>query len=286
VSCDHPGVPLDDRNLVWRAAACLAAVTGRTPDRAGVRVAIRKRIPLQAGLGGGSADAAATLVTLVRLWKARLPAGRLRGLAAGVGADVPFLLSGGTALGCGRGDEIRPLAELPTRWVVLACPDFGVPTADAYRWFDEDEGRPNGGDRVPFVLRPFDGAPASWPYRGLAADGALRVAPSTVEGREPQEERSPRRGARRAGLDVINDLEPCVTRRHPVIADTVEGFWEAGAEAAGMSGSGSAVFGLFESAGPARRAAERLARPAWTVLVTRTLTRAEVAARLRPRARA
>ena len=96
-----------------------------------------KKIPMKAGLGGGSSNAAATLLGLRRLWKLRLPDEQSHALAARLGSDVPFFLLGGTALGLGRGDEVYPLEQLPRYWVVLAIPEFGVATADAYRWFDE-----------------------------------------------------------------------------------------------------------------------------------------------------
>ena len=101
-----------------------------------MRVRLVKRIPSQAGLGGGSADAAATLVALTRLWGLKLDLVDLACLAARLGADVPFFLAGGTALGVGRGDDISPLAEPPTTAVVVAQPPFGVSTPDAYGWFD------------------------------------------------------------------------------------------------------------------------------------------------------
>ncbi len=107
-----PGVPLDDSNLVWKAAARLWTALGRAGDPVDTVVTIEKVIPVQAGLGGGSADAAAALHGLARLWGGA-PIGLLREVASGLGADVPFFLSGGTALGLGRGEEIYPLVDLP-----------------------------------------------------------------------------------------------------------------------------------------------------------------------------
>jgi len=246
VSCDQPGIPLDERNLVWRAAAALWAALKRPGALTGVSVSIRKRIPAAAGLGGGSADAAATLIALQRLWHASLSPRRLHNLAALLGADVPFMLAGGTALGVGRGDLIRPLPDPPRRWVVLVRPSFGVSTEQAYQWFDHDR------------------APAS----AVAAGGAAL----------------PPRAFRQASVaaTVVNDLEPCVARRFPVIAAIGGHLRESGARAAAMSGSGSTVFGLFEQAGRARLAAGRLAQQGWTTSVVRTLTRAETLSSLRP----
>jgi len=110
LDCETPGVPLDASNLVWKAAARLWTALGRPDAPIDTRVVLDKAIPMQAGLGGGSADAAAALVSLGRLWGGATPA-LLREIAADLGADVAFFLSGGTALGLGRGEEIYPLVD-------------------------------------------------------------------------------------------------------------------------------------------------------------------------------
>ncbi|MEZ5421292.1 MAG: 4-(cytidine 5'-diphospho)-2-C-methyl-D-erythritol kinase [Vicinamibacterales bacterium] len=156
IACDVPGVPTDARNLIWRAAALLdQAIRGRRGGPTGVRVTLAKRIPAEAGLGGGSSDAAATLLALSTLWGLDLDLPTLLRLGARLGADVPFFLSGGTALGAGRGDDISPLREPPRVSVVLVKPAFGVSTPDAYRWHDED-----GPGRAG---RPRRRLPAGWP---------------------------------------------------------------------------------------------------------------------------
>ncbi len=138
IACSSPRVPLDERNLAWKAARLVWEAAGRAGLPSG-RLRIAKRVPVQGGLGGGSADGAAALVGWNRLWDAGLAPDRLRQLARGLGADVPFFLSAGTALGLDRGDDIRPLADAPPRWVVLVMPGFGVSTPQAFRWWDEDE---------------------------------------------------------------------------------------------------------------------------------------------------
>jgi 4-diphosphocytidyl-2-C-methyl-D-erythritol kinase len=205
-------------------------------------IQIDKKIPVEAGLGGGSADAAAALMALGRLWGGA-PITLLREVGATIGADVPFFLSGGTALGLGRGEEIYPLVDLPPHYVVIVRPPFGVSTAEAYAWYDEDrtEGvREN---------REFQQLPVPWPSRAA---------------------------------QMINDLEPPVIRRHQEIAGLKVQLREAGASAAAMSGSGSAVFGLFRSRALAERAVKPLSRNGAKALVTRTLTRAEHERRARP----
>lgn len=236
LTCDDPDVPTDRRNLAWKAASLLwrEARLGRGDPR-NLAIHIQKRIPAEAGLGGGSADAAVTLLALNRLWKLGLDGASLSRLGARVGADVPFFLVGGTALGLGRGDDIYPLADMPKVYVVLIRPGFGVSTVEAYRWYDEEPRRP----RRPGHAKPM---PAAWP----AWASALR-----------------------------NELEPAVVRHHPSIARIRQMLLDAGAATAAMSGSGSAVFGLFERADAARRTARDLARPGWLVVATRTLNRDE-----------
>ena len=243
--CRTPGIPLDSSNLVWKAADGLWSALDRAGGPRDVSIAIRKQIPLQAGLGGGSADAAAALHALARLWGGA-PLTVLRDVAGGIGADVPYFLSGGTALGLGRGEEIYPLVDRPTHWIVIVRPPYGVSTAEAYAWYDEDRAAGLREPREPQML------PVPWPTRAA---------------------------------QMINDLEPPVVRRHPEIGGLKAAMKESGAVAAAMSGSGSAVFGLFRSQAAASRAVKpltRLAGPGSRVQLTRTLSRAEHERRARP----
>jgi 4-diphosphocytidyl-2-C-methyl-D-erythritol kinase len=246
LQCRTPGVPLDSSNLVWRAGAALWTALGRPGSPRDTVVQIDKAIPMESGLGGGSADAAAGLQVLARVWGGA-PLSLLREVAAGVGSDVPFFLSGGTALGLGRGEEIYPLVDLPQHWVVIVRPPFGVSTAEAYAWYDED--------RAAGVREPR---------------GELQVLPVPWPTRAAQ---------------MINDLEPPVVRRHPEIASIKAALKEAGAVAAAMSGSGSAVFGLFRTRPSAARAVGPLGRSGARAVLTRTLSRAEHERRARPVAR-
>ena len=135
-------MPLDRTNLAWRAADGLWRAAGKRGSPSGARIVIDKRIPSQAGLGGGSSDAAASLVGLNRVWRLGLSRARLMAIAATLGADVPFFLVGGTALGLGRGDEIYPLADLPARPIVVAWAGEGVSSAEAYALVQGRSGRP------------------------------------------------------------------------------------------------------------------------------------------------
>jgi 4-diphosphocytidyl-2-C-methyl-D-erythritol kinase len=242
VKCRMAGVPLDETNLVWCAAAGLWKALGRAGEPRDAVVTIDKNIPMQAGLGGGSADAAAALVGLARLWGG-VPVTLLREVGSGIGADVAFFLSGGTALGLGLGEEIYPLVDLPPHWIVIVRPPFGVSTAEAYAWYDDDR------------------------TAGLKETRELQILPVPWPTRAAQ---------------MINDLEPPVLRRHPEITPLKASLREAGAVASAMSGSGSAVFGLFRSRAAAARCIRPLSKGGNQAMLTRTLTRAEYERRARP----
>ena len=240
--CRNAGVPLDESNLVWRAAAALWTAAGHPGPPTDVVISIKKAIPMEAGLGGGSADAAAALLALSRVWGG-VPLPIVREVAGAIGADVPYFLSGGTALGLGRGEEIYPLVDLPTHWVVVVQPPYGISTAEAYAWYDEDRAAGLREPREPQML------PVPWPTRAA---------------------------------QMINDLEPPVVRRHPEIGTLKTVMKEAGAVAAAMSGSGSAVFGLFRTQAAAVRALKPVSRAGARARLTRTLSRAEHERRARP----
>jgi 4-diphosphocytidyl-2-C-methyl-D-erythritol kinase len=234
LTCTDPAVPVDERNLVTRAARMLWSALGRAGEPRGVAIHLAKHIPMQAGLGGGSSDAASALSGLARAWQPRGARVDLAALAARLGSDVPYFLLGGTALGLSRGEDLYPLDDLRPFSVVLALPAFGVATADAYRWFDEDFPRPLASTRGEARAIP------AWPGRPLA---------------------------------LGNDLEGPVVRRHPEISAARRVLESAGALAAGMTGSGSAVFGLFAAEPAARRAARVVAEAGFVAVPTRTVDR-------------
>jgi 4-diphosphocytidyl-2-C-methyl-D-erythritol kinase len=244
IECETAGVPLDRSNLVWRAAEFLWRSLRREGPVKDVLVRLHKRIPLQGGLGGGSADAAATLLALAHAWRVPVRPNQLVDVAATLGADVPFFLSGGTALGLGRGDEIYPLADLPRHWVVLLIPGFGVASVDAYGWYDAERDTARG----PVVREP-QYVPGPWPSRAA---------------------------------QMINDLEAPIARHHPEIEQMKTALRRAGALAAAMSGSGSTVFGLFQKKTDAVQAVERLSGSGWRVILTESLGRGEYSRRSRP----
>ncbi len=237
--CTAAGLPLDETNLVMRAGQLLWRRLGRDGAPRGVEVVLEKRIPVGGGLGGGSSDAAAALRALAVAWRARLPFDELADIASELGADVPFFLTGGAALGLGRGDELYPLAAMAPTWVVVLVPAFSVRTADAYQWLDADRaGTSPRARRVP-------------PSRKSQANGSAYLTPT----------------------DVWNDLQQPVAARHPDIARMRRALEASGASLAAMSGSGSSVFGLFPTERAAASAFRLLRRTRWTPIVTRVLER-------------
>ena len=244
-------MPLDDTNLVWRAAAALWRASGKSGDPRGARVRVIKRIPARAGLGGGSSDAAAALVGLHLLWRVRATLADLMTVAATLGSDVPFFLVGGTALGLGRGEQVYPLVNRPRRHVVVVLPAFGISTPDAYRWLADDR-----------AVNPAPGTPDPGPGTPDPAPWTPHPSPWTLD---PESCR--------------NDLEAAVEHRHPELAAIRRRLTAAGAEQARMSGSGSAVFGLYSAELTARRAAAGLVREGHQVVLTRTRPRSLVETR-------
>src|SRR5439155_441604 len=119
IECDEAACPTDRGNLVWRAAEQVWRAAGRRGAPDDVVARITKRIPLQSGLGGGSSDAAAALRALAALWRVKISPADFRDMASALGADVPFFLNGGTALGVGRGDVVVPLSDPPAAWTTI-----------------------------------------------------------------------------------------------------------------------------------------------------------------------
>jgi 4-diphosphocytidyl-2-C-methyl-D-erythritol kinase len=218
----RPGIELEvsDRslsagpeNLVYRAIEAIGCEIG---FRGGVHAKLQKRIPVARGLGGGSSDAAAALMGMLRLTKKQLPLARLMEIASALGADVPFFLFGGRALAVNRGDEIYPLADAPRRAILVVSPrNIAVSTKEAYGWVSEE-------------LTNRAEALTIWRFCALCWS---------------------RQG------QVSNDFEGPVFRRHPRLGEIRDALLKRGAAEAALAGSGSAVFGVFRNPAQARRAA-------------------------------
>ena len=208
-----------EKNLVHRA---VDALRRELKIRAGVRIELKKSIPAGRGLGGGSSDAAAALLGYLRLTKKRLPAARLLEIASSLGADVPFFLLGGRALGVNKGDEIYPLPDIPKLQILVVSPkEIHVPTPDAYRWL---EAKPLALTNSAGTSKLFEFCALSWSAHG-------------------------------SGLS--NDFEGPVFQRHTRLDQIKRELLQRGAAEASLAGSGSAVFGIFPSPAMARRAAVR-----------------------------
>jgi 4-diphosphocytidyl-2-C-methyl-D-erythritol kinase len=219
-------------NLVYRAIRELGREIGFDQ---GVRAVLTKRIPVGRGMGGGSSDAAAALVGLLRLAGKRVPSERLLEIASSLGADVPFFIQGGRAVGIGRGDEIYPLPDVDRRHMLVVSPqDIAVPTKDAYQWLSPQLTNDGG----PTKLMRF--CALCW---------------------------SPQGGA------LSNDFEAAVFPRYPRLAAIKRELLEQGAAEASLAGSGSAVFGVYQHPAKARRAVR--AFPQDQVFLCSTLSRAE-----------
>lgn len=238
VACDHPEVPCDETNLVHRAARLLSDLAAVSN---GVHVTINKRIPTAAGLGGGSSNAAVTLMALQKLWQIKLAPRDLFTLGAKLGADVPFFFIGGTCLGVGRGDEVYPLADIKVEHLLLVNAGVLVPTKEVYA-------------NLPSELTKV-GAVSKMPTSFEAAYAALTT---------PDE--LPR---------LQNDLETTVLARHPLLGKIKQRLKGAGARGVLMSGSGSTIFAIFDSETMRSVAERELSQTGWWCARARTLSRAE-----------
>jgi 4-diphosphocytidyl-2-C-methyl-D-erythritol kinase len=237
LSCNDATLPVDARNLVHRAATAFlqAAKIGE-----GVRIQLEKRIPLAAGLGGGSGNAATTLLALNELFGRPLPAARLEELAAALGSDVPFFLQSKPALATGRGEKIQPLADFPAlrgKAFLLVHPGFGISTPWAYqnlaRFPEALNGRPGRAQKLVARLQAGD-----WPA---------------------------------ASAEFYNSLEAPALEKYPVLALFQESLRAQGALAALMSGSGSTTFAIVDSVGAGEALVEKFktkfGASAWTSVV-------------------
>ena len=205
------------KNLVYRA---VEALRHELKIASGVEIALQKTIPAGRGLGGGSSDAAAALLGYLRLTKKKLAAARLLEIASSLGADVPFFLLGGRALGVNKGDEIYPLPDIPKSQILVVSPkDIYVPTPDAYGWLEAK----------PFALTNSAGTSKLFQFCALSWSSQ--------------------------GSGLSNDFEWPVFQRHPRLDQIKRELLQRGAAEASLAGSGSAVFGVFPSPAMARRAA-------------------------------
>ncbi len=251
LECDSPSIPTDQTNLVLRAAARLEDRLGRRLP--GARIRLRKTIPAGRGLGGGSSDAAAALIGLNRLFGLGLSRRVLHRVLVEVGMDAPFFLYGGLALATGRGEHVFPLADAAELPLVLLIPEFGISTPEAYRGLPKPPAAPrreDGSERPDSLVRFLASGPSGPQLSGKLLAGCFP-----------------------------NDLERSTvlqtTRPPDAISRMRSALKAAGALETAMSGSGSAVFGVFAGREQAARAAARLSEANLRAIATRTITRSE-----------
>src|SRR5215510_3688037 len=235
LSCDDRQLPVDSQNLVMRAARALQDLFAVSK---GARIRLEKRIPVRAGLGGGSSDAAVTLLTLARFWGTAATRKDLIQIGVRLGADVPFFFTGGMARGTGIGDQLDPLPDSPGKFLLTIKPNAQINTADAYKVFDE---------------------------RCLTT----RNSKSILSGSQPtyvfDNKRVP---------SLENDFEQVILDFEPEIARAKAALMGAGAQAAMLAGSGSAVFGIFDSEDAQRRAIQAIElETGWRVFPCKTIGR-------------
>jgi 4-diphosphocytidyl-2-C-methyl-D-erythritol kinase len=217
LSCNDRSLPNDARNLVYRAAEALRACLA--PDR-GAHIHLEKRIPLQAGLGGGSSDSAVTMLALIYLWQLQTETVKLLEIASSLGADVPFFFFGGRARGTGIGNDLELLDDGPDKFLLVVKPNANISSAQAY---ESLKARSLTTTKAKTILSSSDRA-------GISNS----LSPELLQ----------------------NDFEPVAFELEPEIKRAKTALISAGAESAVLAGSGAAVFGVFDT----RRAQERALR--------------------------
>lgn len=230
-------VPLDESNLILRAAAALRKARGISR---GASIHLEKVIPVEAGLGGGSSNAAVTLLGLARLWEIETNLEELASIGTKLGADVPFFLTGGTALGTGLGTEITPLEDVVAEHLIIVKPEAKVPTAEAYRALNSPALTKAEGDIILSISRADEQFTDSHP------------------------------------IALHNDFEPVVFPLKPEIERAKGALLNAGARSALLAGSGSGVFGVFDKRETQERAAHELkGEGGWHIFPCATLARGQ-----------
>jgi 4-diphosphocytidyl-2-C-methyl-D-erythritol kinase len=255
IRCADPRVPKDESNTCYRIVEKAMQALGA---KGRVVVEIEKRLPVQGGLGGASANAVAAVLGLERVLKKSLAASERLRIAGEVGSDIPLFLVGGTVLGVGRGEQVYPLEDLPATACVVVTPEIGVSTPKAFAEWDRKLTMPGASARMvelgrglsAWLSESYSGAPFG---RGRAENPLLELV--------------------RAGIK--NDFEQVVFPEYPELSEGKSALERAGAKYASMSGSGSTLYGLFGSKEAARTAAARLRRQGWAAEATVTLTRRE-----------
>jgi 4-diphosphocytidyl-2-C-methyl-D-erythritol kinase len=281
IRCADPRVPKDESNTCYgviEQAMRALAVKGK------VVIDIEKRLPVQGGLGGASANAVAALLALERAFRKQLPASTKLRIAAGVGSDLPLFLLGGAILGVGHGEEVYPLPDIPGIPCVVATPEIAVSTPRAFADWDlkaDERSAGAGGKRDPAKLTPpshsdriseFGRTVSAW-LSGFSQRVPMGRPLSGVPARGRGRAESPLLDLVRTGIE--NDFEQVVFPQYPELHEVKCRLLSAGARYASLSGSGSAVYGLFHARSVAVKAAAALAKTGVEAQATLTLSRGD-----------
>jgi 4-diphosphocytidyl-2-C-methyl-D-erythritol kinase len=283
IRCKDARVPSDESNTCWRIAD---RVMKSLKQRGKVVITIEKQLPVQGGLGAASSNAVATMFGIERALKKGLPAEERQRIAAEVGSDLNLFLVGGTVLGTGRGELVWPLEDLPEMDCVVVTPAVGVSTPEAFKDWDgqfAERSTPGGSggrrgltaeepsDRITVFSRTaYLWLAGNMPRtfgRGFPGQATAGVPVAKDGGRVE----TPLLDLVRAGIE--NDFERVVFPKHPELRELKRALEREGARYASLSGSGSTLYGLFESAKKAEQAAHKLMNDGVAALATKTLPR-------------
>ena len=297
LTTNHPRVPTDARNTAWKMVERALAAMGLAAE---VAIHIEKELPVQGGMGAGSANAAAALIGLERELGSALPEAERLELAAEVGSDVPLFLIGGAVLGLGRGEQVSPMPDLPATWCVVAVPEVGVSTPRAFQEWDglcaAKELNAEGGltsppqpDRLEELSHVYASVFGVRPGTEQASDTSGIV-------RGPEFEGSTLNGLAENTLlalvrtGIENDFEQVVFPQYPLLREIKRLLMGTSADAssndvpadssgnafyAALSGSGSALFGLYQTEADAKAAQQRVRASGCKAILTETLPRQE-----------
>lgn len=233
LTCDDPSIPVDDSNLVVKAARALS-------DRHGANIKLVKKIPAKGGLGGGSSNAAVTLLALNYMWELGLGNTDLKQIGSGLGADVPFFFTGGTAVATGTGAEVSELPDIEKQWLIVVTPNATVSTAIAYRALNAPSLTRNHSVSIlsSSFTEPFSGNSSQWPLH--------------------------------------NDFEGVIFEIEPEIKRVKSALFDVGARGALLAGSGSSVFGIFTDEAARDQAIKDFRCEAgWRLFACHTLSRSD-----------
>ncbi len=262
IRCKDPQVPADESNTCWRVADRILRALKR---RGKVTITIEKNLPVQGGLGAASSNAVATMLALERELGETLTPDQRLSIASAVGSDLPLFLVGGTVLGIGHGEEVFPLADMPDAALVVVSPKVGVSTPKAFADWDVMA------RKSPELTGPDGNARIEGFSRSIFAwlTGSTAGVPSKTGDRAE----TPLLDLVRAGIE--NDFERVVFPQYPELREIKRVLERQGAKYASLSGSGSTLFGVFESDEAAIQAAENMSADGHRAVATNTICRKE-----------